>query len=140
MALLEQQLRIRPSHLPRAGKGLFTTKDIKKGTRIVEYLGSVAPWKETDDRNGTNGYIYYINKFHVIDARTCKDALARYANDAKGLIRVKGLRNNCFYRIEGLHVYIVALKTIPAGSEILVGYGKSYWEAIRHNIKHGFLK
>ncbi|MHA4809354.1 SET domain-containing protein [Flavitalea flava] len=140
MALLEKQLRIKASLLPGAGKGLFTTEPIKKGTRIVEYLGFVAPWQDTDDYNGTNGYIYYVNKLHVIDARNHKEALARYANDAKGIARVKGLRNNCFYRIEGLHVYIVALKAIPAGNEILVGYGKSYWEAIRHNIKHGFLK
>lgn len=139
MALLEKQLRIKPSLLPGAGKGLFTAEYITKGTRIVEYKGSIAPWKDTDDCGGTNGYIYYINKYHVIDARTHKEALARYANDAKGLARVKGLGNNCFYRIEGQRVFIVALKAIPAGSEILVGYGKSYWEAIRYNIKHGFL-
>jgi hypothetical protein len=37
MALLEKHLRIKRSLLPGAGKGLFTTKFIPKGTRIVEY-------------------------------------------------------------------------------------------------------
>ena len=32
-------------------------------------------------------------------------------------------------------VYIEATKDIPAGSEILVSYGKEYWEVIRHNLK-----
>ena len=32
-----------------------------------------------------------------------------------------------------LRVFIEAAKDIPANSEILVAYGKEYWEAVRHN-------
>src|ERR1700756_2504584 len=122
MALLEKQLFVRRSTLKGAGKGLFTSKSISKGARIVEYKGTITTWKEVDDRKGLNGYIYYVNRHHVIDAWGDKHALARYANDAKGIVRGEGIRNNSKYAIDGLRVYIIALKDIPAGSEILVGY------------------
>jgi hypothetical protein len=135
MALLEKQLFVRRSTLKGAGKGLFTNKPIPKGAKIVEYKGAVSTWKEVDDRSGLNGYIYYVNRRHVIDAWGDKNALARYANDAKGIERGEGIRNNCKYAIEGLHVYIISLKDIPAGSEIFVGYGKEYWDIISENLR-----
>src|SRR5580658_7700475 len=118
MPLLEKQLFIGRSTLKGAGKGLFTTKPIPKGKKIVEYKGKVTRWREVDDRDGLNGYIYYINRYHVIDAMETKEALARYANDAKGLLRGDGLSNNCTYRIEGLRVFIYSIRNIPAGSEL----------------------
>ena len=133
MPLLEKQLIVRRSTLKGAGKGLFTTRDIPKGKKIVEYTGEITSWKEVNDHKGFNGYIYYINRNHVIDAAKAKDALARYANDAKGIVRADGLRNNCTYRIEGLRVFIYSVRDISAGSELLVGYGKEYWDIIREN-------
>ena len=133
MPLLEKHLIVKRSTLKGAGKGLFTTKDIAKGKKIVEYKGKVTTWKEVDDKKGLNGYIYYVNRNHVIDAATSKDALARYANDAKGLMRTDGIKNNCTYNIEGTRVYIVAMRNIPAGSELFVGYGKEYWDIIKEN-------
>jgi SET domain-containing protein len=133
MPLLEKHLIVKRSTLKGSGKGLFTTRDIPKGTKIVEYKGKVTTWKEVDDRKGLNGYIYYVTKNHVIDARTTKEALARYANDAKGLVRTEGIKNNCTYEIEGLKVYIKAMRHIPAGSELFVGYGKEYWDIIKEN-------
>jgi SET domain-containing protein len=133
MPLLEKHLVVKRSTLKGAGKGLFTTRDIPRGKKIVEYKGKITTWKEVDSRNGMNGYIYYVNRHHVIDAAETKDALARYANDAKGLVRVEGLKNNCTYNIEGKRVYIVSMKNIPAGSELFVGYGKEYWDIIREN-------
>ena len=109
--------------------------DIPRGTKIVEYKGKVSTWKEVDSHEGLNGYIYYVNRFHVIDARPAKDAVARYANDARGIVRSEGVNNNCTYVIEGLKVYIKSIRHIPAGSELLVGYGKEYWDIIRKNLK-----
>jgi len=134
MPLLEKHLVVKRSTLKGAGKGLFTTRDIPRGKKIVEYKGKITTWKEVDSRNGMNGYIYYVNRHHVIDAAETKDALARYANDAKGLLKVDGLKNNCTYNIEGKRVYIVSMKNIPAGSELFVGYGKEYWDIIRENL------
>jgi SET domain-containing protein len=135
MALLENKVEVKESVLPGAGKGLFAKEFIPKGTRIVEYKGKVTTWKEVNDNDGNNGYIYYVKRYHVIDASRHKSALARYANDARGLFRVKGVTNNAVYTEDGLKVYIEARKDIPAGAEILVEYGKDYWDVIRHNQK-----
>ena len=86
MALLEKQLIVKKSRLKGAGKGLFTTKFIAKGTRIVEYKGKVTTWEEASSGRSFNGYIYYVNKNHVIDAKKTLNALARYANDARGFV------------------------------------------------------
>lgn len=134
MTFLEKKIRVKKSSLPGAGKGLFTREFIPKGTKIVEYKGEITTWKEVDHDEGRNGYIYYVKRYHVIDASRTTDALARYANDARGLARVKGLTNNAEYTEDGLKVYIESIKDIPAGAEILVDYGKEYWDAIRHNM------
>ena len=94
MELLEKQLEVKKSTIPGAGKGLFTKVKIEKGTRILEYTGKVTTWKDVDHVNGTNPYIYYVNRNHVIDARKYPRALGRYANDARGLQRQKGINNN----------------------------------------------
>jgi SET domain-containing protein len=133
MASLEKHLVIKRSLLKNAGKGLFTKKNIRKGERIVEYKGRIRTWKEIKAEDEFNGYVFYINRDHVIDAQKTRRARARYANDAKGLSKMSGIRNNCKYEQDGLKVYITAIKDIPAGSEILVGYGKEYWDTVKEN-------
>jgi len=133
MALLEKHLYVHPSILPGSGNGLFTKVFIPKGSRIAEYKGKASTWKLCDHQDGKNGYIYYIKRSHVIDALGYKKVMARYANDASGLSKVKGVGNNCSYAEEDLRVFIEAKKDIPAGSEILVSYGPEYWQVIRYN-------
>ena len=137
MALLEKQLVVKRSTIPNSGKGLFTKEFIPKGTRIVEYKGKPTTWKDVNIDEGRNGYIYYINRNNVIDAMPFPQHLARYANDAQGLSKVKGITNNCRYvsDMDTLRVYIEAVKDIPAGREILVQYGKEYWDVIKYNLK-----
>jgi SET domain-containing protein len=135
MALLEKYLYVKKSGLPNAGKGLFTKKAIAKGTRIVEYKGRVSKWKDVKDEDGKNGYIFFVNRNHVINALPTKSALARYANDARGLVRIKGVVNNCDYVTSGKTPYIESKRDISAGAEIFVDYGKDYWKVIRENMK-----
>lgn len=137
MALLEKDLVVKKSNLPEAGKGLFTRKFIPKGAKIVEYKGRITTWKdvEAEENRGENKYIYYVKRNHVINAKPFKKALARYANDARGIKRVKGITNNADYVEKGLKVFIEAKKDIPAGAEILVDYGREYWDAVKHNTR-----
>lgn len=132
-----EDLEVKRSQLPKAGKGLFTKRDVKKGERIVEYLGEIITEKELDRRaeNDIYGYAFYINSRRSIDAYYFPEALARYANDAAGIERVPGLKNNCFYEIWKNRGWITAAKDIPAGSEIFVSYGAAYWKDIRYNIE-----
>ena len=130
---MEKNLAVKKSVLPKAGKGLFTKKPIRKGTRIVEYKGKVRTWKEVQKQKEDNRYVFYVKRDHVIDAKGNKKAMGRYANDARGLKRIKGITNNAKYVEDGLRVYIEAKKNIPAGSEILVDYGKEYWDTVKYN-------
>jgi SET domain-containing protein len=134
MALLEKHLFVDDSTIPGAGKGLFTNVDIPKGTRIVEYKGRRTTWKEVKD-DSTNYYIYTINRNNVIDAQKTMSALARYANDAKGFTRIKGLTNNCVYFNEGKRAFIESVKDIPAGAEIFVDYTQDYWKVLKANLR-----
>jgi SET domain-containing protein len=134
MALLEKHLFVKASTIPGAGKGLFTRTEIAKGTRVVEYKGRRTVWSEVKN-DSENYYIYTINRNNVIDARRTLSALARYANDAKGLTRIKGLTNNCVYVNEGTRAFIETTKNVPAGTELLVDYTKEYWEVMKENMR-----
>ena len=139
MALLEKQLEIKESIIPGAGRGLFTNKFIPKGTRIVKYKGRIRTWKEVQ-HEGTNFFIYYVTRNHIIDASRYKKSLARYINDAKGLQKMKGLNNNAEFIRDGFKVFVRATWDIPADAEIFVSYGKEYWETVRRNQKIGAKK
>jgi hypothetical protein len=133
MAYLEKQLYIKRSTIPASGKGLFTKNKIEKGERIVEYKGKITTWKKVNETTIFNGYVYYINRNHVIDASKNIKTFGRYANDASGLSKIKGIRNNSTYVKDGENVYIDATRNIEAGEEILVSYSKGYWDVIREN-------
>lgn len=135
-------LIVKKSQLPGAGKGLFTTKPIKKGTKIIEYRGEIIEWKEYRKRvkEEKDGYLFFIRRNKCIDAYNTPQYKARYANDANGIVRVKGLKNNAQYEIHNDRCYIVATRDIKAGEEIFVDYTKEYWDAIRFNIKNKLYK
>ncbi|MEP6683824.1 MAG: SET domain-containing protein-lysine N-methyltransferase [Parafilimonas sp.] len=135
MALLEKQLVVKRSTIPGSGKGLFTKQFIAKETRIIEYKGKITTWKIIKKSPVFNAYVFYMNSNRVIDAMNYKKAFARFANDAKGITKIKGLKNNCRYEVDGNKVFIVSVVDINAGSEILVSYGKEYWDVIRYNQK-----
>jgi hypothetical protein len=128
-------LYVKKSKLPNAGKGLWTDTDIKRGDIVCEYEGERLTWKECLKRNegqpGFGAYYFYINSKNCIDAQHTEWALGRYANDATGFGRVESVRNNAKYEVRKGKPFIIATRTIKAGTEILVGYGKEYWDAMK---------
>ncbi len=132
-----EDLVVKKSQIPNSGKGLYTKRDIKKGERFVEYVGEIITENELEERADKNiyGYAFYINKKTCIDAYYHPEALARFANDATGFGKIKGLKNNCCYDIWKKRGWIKAEKNIKAGEEIFVDYGKEYWKDIQYNIK-----
>jgi len=135
-------LIVKKSKLPNAGKGLFTTKSIKSGSKVIEYKGEIITWKQYKVRvdNNEDGYLFFINKQVCIDAFPTPQYKARFANDAEGLSKIKGVKNNSEYEIFGNKCFIVAKRDIKAGEEIFVDYTKEYWDCVRYNIKHGYEK
>ena len=131
MALLEKYLYLRKSKIPRAGMGLFTKIDIPKKQLIVEYIGRIESWKDVKDEDGYNAYLFRLNRTQAINALTYLKSPARYANDARGFSKIIGLTNNCEYVVKKNRCYIASIRKIYKGEEILVPYGKAYWELMR---------
>lgn len=137
MENMYKNFEVKKSQIPGAGKGLYTKVDFKKGERIIEYLGEIITEAELDRRAEKDifGYAFFVSKRKCIDAYYTPEALARYANDAKGLTRIKELKNNCSYAIWKNRGWIETERNIKAGEEIFVSYGAEYWKDIRYNIK-----
>jgi uncharacterized protein len=124
-------LYLKKSSLPGAGKGLFTRIDIPKGENVIEYKGRIEKWKDVKDEDGYNPYLFKISNNVVINAQNYKKSLGRYANDARGLVKIKGLRNNCEYTVTKDRCFITSIRKIYKGEEILVPYGKKFWDLIK---------
>ncbi len=66
------------------GLGLFATKPIAKGARIVEYVGPRISNKEVEQSSGK--YFFGLNKKWSIDG-SGRENIARYANHHAGRMR-----------------------------------------------------
>ena len=130
-------LLIKKSQLPGAGKGLFTTRAIRKDAKIIEYRGEIIGYNEyrRRTRREEDQYLFYLRRDLCIDALHTPQYKARYANDAAGITRVKGLRNNSDYMIFDDKCFIVAARNIRAGEEIFVNYTHFYWKAMRKRLR-----
>jgi len=128
-----QYLQVRKSTLPGVGMGLFTRVFIEKRSFIIEYKGTITTWEKVMEGTAFNGYVFFLNRDCVIDAMADITAIARYANDANGDVQIRGLTNNAEYVVKNKKVYMRATADIHGGDEILVDYGKAYWEIVRRN-------
>ena len=111
------------------GSGLFAFQNIKKGTKIIEYIGDKVTKKEGDKRadkqikkykrNKNNGmvYIFELNKLYDIDGSVAH-------NHAK-LIN-HSCNPNCEVEIINNEIWISALKNIRKNTELSYNYGYSY--------------
>jgi uncharacterized protein len=130
-------VEIKPSLIPNAGYGLFAKTDIPKGTHIDMYHGKRMNRKEYKACTTNWSYIMEINRDLYVDGFESKCFVA-FTNDARGLTRVPGLRNNCFFELNeaGDNMLMTTSRKIKAGEELFVFYGDSYWRQVAYNIKH----
>ncbi len=105
----------------RTGLGLFATKKIKKGSKIVRYFGPMLDSKNKKHDAIDNKYLFEITNRWTIDGSVRKNT-ARYINhackpNAESDVSKKKLR-----------VDIRAIKTIHPGDEINYDYGTDYFK------------
>src|SRR6202163_3711087 len=65
----------------RTGLGLFATRPIKKGAKIVRYVGPLLDSKKKKDDAIENKYLFELNNRWTIDGSVRKN-VARYINHA----------------------------------------------------------
>jgi SET domain-containing protein len=98
-----------------AGKGLFAAQNIKKGTRIIQYIGQRISKEETAERlYQGNQYIFEFNDHYNIDGKTLKNK-ARYINHS--------CDPNCEILLTKRTIWIVAKRDIKEGEEFSYNYG-----------------
>jgi uncharacterized protein len=104
----------------RTGLGLFATREIKKGTRIVEYSGRLLDCRIEEQDAIENKYLFELNGRWTIDGSVRRN-VARYANHA--------CRPNAESDVQPRNrkVYLRAIKTIQPGDEITYDYGREYF-------------
>lgn len=104
---------------PVHGLGAFALRRIRKGTRIVEYLGERVSHQEADrryeskDANDSHTFLF------IVDSRTVIDAGVD-GNDARFLNH--SCNPNCESVIENRRVFIEAIRTIEPGEEMTYDY------------------
>ena len=106
----------------RTGLGLFATKPIRKGTKIIRYFGPLLDCRKKKDDAIENKYLFELNNRWTIDG-SVRENIARYINHAckpNAESDVKPRKRKVFIR---------AIKNIAPGEEINYDYGTDYFKA-----------
>ena len=101
------------------GLGLFATRPIPKGKKIIEYFGPRVPNEEVEQSG--RKYFFEVNTKWSIDG-SGRDNIARYINHS--------CRPNAEAIITRGRVWIWSRTNIKPGDEIVYNYGKEYFEGI----------
>ena len=106
----------------RTGLGLFATKPIKKGAKIVRYFGPLLDCRKKKHDAIENKYLFELNNRWTIDGSVRKN-IARYINHA--------CKPNAESDVSARKrkVIIRAIKNIEPGEEINYDYGTDYFKA-----------
>src|SRR4030081_3539060 len=106
----------------RNGLGLFATKPIKKGAKIVRYFGPLLDSRKKKDDAIENKYLFELNGRWTIDG-SVRENIARYINHA--------CKPNAESDVSPRRrkVVIRAIKNIEPGQEINYDYGTDYFKA-----------
>jgi SET domain-containing protein len=107
-------------------KGVFASKDIAKGTKVIEYIGDKLSKEESDKRadeqlekaakDHKEGlvYIFELNDEFDIDGNVPEND-AKYINHS--------CNPNCEIENDGQHIWIVAKRDIKKNEELYYNYG-----------------
>src|ERR1700759_3739886 len=106
----------------KTGLGLFATKPIKKGEKIIRYFGPILDSKKEDEDAIENKYLFELNNRWTIDG-SVRENVARYINhsckpNAESDVKPRKRK-----------VIIRAIRNIEPGEEINYDYGTDYFKA-----------
>ena len=119
---------------PIHGRGVFALQPIPKGTRLMEYTGERISHEVADDRYGEehehspHTMLFAVDDETVIDA-THHGSSARYINHS--------CTPNCYTRIIGDTIWIIAARNIERGAELTYDYSTDGVGAIQCRCRPG---
>lgn len=119
-------VRVMPSSIPGAGRGLFSARKVKEGASICDYAGVIVPKAEVNRDSYDSDYVFEYEvkgKAVCVDARMLRSCYGRFINDPVDDHRV----NNARAVTRGNRLIIVATTEIQPGEEIFISYGLDYW-------------
>ena len=100
------------------GKGVFATRRIPKGTRLIEYKGERISWEEADRRYDDDIQPHHTFLF-AVDDKTVIDG-GRYGNDARWINH--SCDPNCEAVDEDGRIFIETIRDIEPGEELTYDY------------------
>ncbi len=101
------------------GLGVFALRRIRKGTRVIEYLGERISHKEADRRYDLKEARDNHTFLFIVDSRTVIDAGVN-GNEARFINHTCG--PNCESVTQNRRVFIEAIRTIESGEELAYDY------------------
>jgi SET domain-containing protein len=101
------------------GRGVFATRDVAEGERIIEYTGALITNEEADAQCDDESMRRHHTFLFGVDARYTIDG-ARGGNESRYINH--SCEPNCESVIERRRVFIHALRDIVAGEELLYDY------------------
>jgi uncharacterized protein len=101
------------------GLGAFALTDIPKRTQIIEYTGEKIGNAEADRRYDDAAMKRHHTFLFILNSRTCVDA-AFDGNEARFLNH--SCDPNCEAVITRGHIWLEAIRAIPAGTELVYDY------------------
>jgi SET domain-containing protein len=110
---------------PIHGKGVYALAPIKKGTRVIEYIGERISHDEADRRFEAKGDDDGHTFLFISSNRTVIDA-TRLGNDARFINH--HCNPNCETVIEGSRVFVDCIRNIKPGEELGYDYQLT-WES-----------
>ena len=101
------------------GRGVFTTRRIPAGTRVLEYTGERISYAEAARRYDDGGAPHAHTLLFTVDRRTAIDGaigpgIARYVNHS--------CQPNCGTFVERGRIFIETVREVPAGAELTYDY------------------
>jgi SET domain-containing protein len=101
------------------GTGAFAIRNIRKGTRIIEYLGERISWRTADKRYDDDKMGRHHTFLFTVDDKIVIDG-ARKGNDARFLNH--SCDGNCEAVSDRKRIFIETRRSIKAGEELLYDY------------------
>jgi SET domain-containing protein len=101
------------------GTGAFAVRNVKKGTRIIEYLGQRISWRTADKRYDDDKMGRHHTFLFTVDDRTVIDGAVQ-GNDSRFINH--SCDPNCEAITDRKRIFIEAKKNIPAGTELVYDY------------------